>query len=86
MKNTKKDGFDDMIIESYKDFEQNLINNKIQQLNKNKAEIEERLTEEIVKRYYYKEGVYQQKLFFDPTIVKATELLHDEKKYRKILK
>ncbi len=86
LKNTKKDGFDDKIIESYKDFEQNLINNKIQQLNKNKAEIEERLTEEIVKRYYYREGVYQQKLFFDPTIVKATELLHDEKEYRKILK
>ncbi len=86
LKNTKKDGFDDKIIESYKDFEQNLINNKIQQLNKNKDEIEEHLTEEIVKRYYYREGVYQQKLFFDPTIVKATELLHDEKEYRKILK
>lgn len=80
------DGFDNSIKKAYQNFERELINNKIQQLDKNKIEIIERLTEEIVKRYYFREGVYQQKLAFDPTIVQATELLNDEKKYNKILK
>lgn len=86
LEKTTKDGFDESVKESYKYFEKELINSKIQQLDKNKIEITERLTEEIVKRYYYSEGVYQQKLAFDPTIVRATQLLNNEKKYRKILK
>ena len=54
--------------------------------NLNKDEIKERLTEEIVRRYYYREGEYQQKMAFDPVIVQATQLLHDSKKYEIILK
>ena len=41
---------------------------------------------EIIKQFYYKKGMYINKFTFDNTIIKATELLHDEKKYNKILK
>lgn len=82
----EKDGFGEGLKDQYQDFKASIENEKIGQLEENKEEIIDRLTEEIVKRYYYREGVYQQRLSFDPSIVKATELLHDTKRYQKILK
>ena len=61
-------------------------NEKLKELDKNKGEIIDKLTEEIVKRYYYSEGVYQQKAAFDTTILKAVSILNNEKEYHSILK
>jgi carboxyl-terminal processing protease len=83
---TEKEGFKEQIQESFNQFKKEVANKKIQQLEKNKIEIIEKITEEIIKRYYYREGVFQQKLSFDPTIVKATSLLHDKRKYNRLLK
>lgn len=59
---------------------------KLKELDKNKEEILHKLTEEIVKRYYYDEGIYKQKSTFDPTIIKAISILNNTKKYNSILK
>jgi carboxyl-terminal processing protease len=59
---------------------------KFSELEKNKNEIFDALTEEIVKRYYYTEGVYQQKAAFDPTILKATTILNNQTAYNNLLK
>mgnify|MGYP000923644012 FL=1 len=59
---------------------------KFSELEKNKNEIFDALTEEIVKRYYYTEGVYQQKAVFDPTILKATTILNNQTAYNNLLK
>ena len=59
---------------------------KISELEKNKTEILEKLTEEIVKRYYYVEGVYQQKAAFDTTILKAASILNNQITYNNLLK
>ncbi len=80
------DGYGTKIKAEYSLFMDAVAQEKVAQLDANKEEIKDRLTEEIVKRYYYEEGVYQQKLAFDPSIVKATSLLHNEKKYLKLLK
>ncbi len=82
----KKEGMEASMKDDFALFKQALINSKLRKLDANKDEIKERLTEEIVKRYYYKEGVYQQKMAFDPAIVQAANLLHQPKKYRKILR
>jgi carboxyl-terminal processing protease len=58
---------------------------KLKELDKNKEEILEKLTEEIVKRYYYNEGVYQQKSVFDTTILKAVSILNNSKEYHAAL-
>jgi carboxyl-terminal processing protease len=81
-----KEGYGEKIKMKYDIFMDAVAQEKVQQLDANKEEIIDYLTEEIVKRYYYKEGVYQQKLAFDPSIVKATKLLHDNKRYHKLLK
>jgi len=58
---------------------------KLKELNKNKEEIINELSEEIIKRYYYAEGVYQQKAIFDNTILKAVSILNNPKEYGKII-
>ena len=53
---------------------------------KNKEEISAKLTEEIVKRYYFMEGAYQQKAHFDTAIYQAASLLQNSASYEKLLK
>ena len=86
LKTAEKEAYKEAIEEHFTLFKKAVAKEKIQELEANKAEILERLTEEIVKRYYFKEGVFQQKLAFDPSIVQATELLHNTKEYSKLLK
>ncbi|PCI33737.1 MAG: peptidase S41 [Flavobacteriaceae bacterium] len=59
---------------------------KQQELASNKAEIIDKLTENIVRRYYFNEGVYQQKAAHDPVILEAMKVLGNAKRYEKILK
>jgi carboxyl-terminal processing protease len=59
---------------------------KFRELDKNKEEIINELAEEIIKRYYYAEGIYQQKAIFDNTILKAVSILNNSKEYNGILK
>ncbi len=59
---------------------------KLKELDKNKEEILHKLTEEIVKRYYYDEGVYMQKASFDTNIIKAMSILNNNEAYNSILK
>ena len=73
------------LSKSYNDILVTIQTEKLKELDKNKEEIVEKLTEEIVKRYYFVEGVYQQKSKFDPTISKAITLLNSSE-YQKILK
>jgi len=83
---TEKEGYKEQIQTHFNDFMQAVVTEKINRLDANKEEIIERLTEEIIKRYYYREGVFQQKLAFDPVVVQAKELLYNERKYAKLLK
>lgn len=51
-----------------------------------KVEIESLLTDEILKRYFYREGLYEYQIAHNPEILEAVSILKDEKRYRKILK
>ncbi len=51
-----------------------------------KVEIESLLTDEILKRYFYREGLYNYQIENNPEILEAVAVLNDEERYRKILK
>lgn len=59
---------------------------KLVALEKYKGEITQKLKDEIVKRYFYREGLYEYYLKNDDAILVATELLSDSAKYSSILK
>ncbi|WP_442264950.1 S41 family peptidase [Tenacibaculum sp. ZS6-P6] len=58
---------------------------KVQQINKNKDILLEKIQDEILQQYFYKKGVYQYHLKNDATIKQAVQILNDESKYNKIL-
>ena len=60
--------------------------NKKDDLQKNKHDIKEILTGEIMSRYYYQKGRIQARLNFDVEVEKAIEILQDKEKYNEILK
>lgn len=73
------------LTKSYETLLLNIYEEKLKELDKNKIDILDKLTDEIVKRYYYEEGVYKQKATFDTTILKAVSVLNNTSSYKKIL-
>ena len=74
------------IKNSYDRLFSELQDQKIQVINKNKKAIKELLSDEIINRYYYKKGEYQNHIAYSPFIQEAIEVLKDRDKYRSILR
>ncbi|MEZ4778078.1 MAG: S41 family peptidase [Flavobacteriaceae bacterium] len=51
-----------------------------------KVEIKSLLTDEILKRYFYAEGLYDYQIQHNPEVLEAISVLKDSNKYHKILK
>ena len=58
---------------------------KIESLDQNKEEIKENISDEILSRYFYKKGAYQNHIQFNKSILKAVEILNNEDQYKMIL-
>ena len=58
---------------------------KMTALDTYQNEIRKNLEDEIIKRYFYREGLYQYYLSHDEAILAATELLSNTGKYQAIL-
>ncbi|WP_190810370.1 S41 family peptidase [Flagellimonas sp. S3867] len=74
------------VQEKYKDLLLAVNKGKILALDTYKKEIKKNLEDEIIKRYFYREGLYQYYLNHDDAILAAKALLHDGTKYEGILK
>ncbi|WP_300433692.1 S41 family peptidase [Christiangramia sp.] len=59
---------------------------KKQELDNKRPEIVSLITDEIIKRYFYKEGLYEYYTDHNPEIAKAQSLLNNPSEYAKILK
>jgi len=81
-----KDDLSGSLDKNYEALISTVYSEKLQEIDKNKVEILDHLTEEIVKRYYYVAGAYQQKAVFDTTILKAVSVLNNTSNYQKMLK
>jgi len=74
------------IQRSYDNLLQDILKAKDRELQDKKAEIMSLLTDEIVKRYFYKEGLYNYQVVNNPEIKEAVAILKDTKRYQSILK
>ncbi|WP_142784536.1 S41 family peptidase [Changchengzhania lutea] len=75
------ESLDDNIEKDYMALISNLNTSKTAIIDENKAFLLEQLTEEIVKRYVYREGLYDYYKINDSRIKKATEILDDPGTY-----
>ena len=82
---SEKEALSKGIKNSYEDLVQQLQKQKIEELNKNKESIKELLSDEIINRYYFKKGEYQNHIAYSPFIKEAISVLENEEQYRSIL-
>jgi len=73
------------VQEKYKDLLLAVNRGKISALDTYRNEIQKSLEDEIITRYFYKEGLYTYYLKRDDAILAAKELLADGQKYKSIL-
>ena len=74
------------VQEKYKDLLLAVNRGKISALDTYQSEITKKLEDEIIKRYFYRNGLYTYYLSHDDAIVSAKSLLNDTSKYNSILK
>lgn len=90
LKNTlataKKEKIEESINTEYQQLLAALQRSEEKELDKNKAEIRKIIIDEIIKRYQYKEGLYQYYTKSNVEITKAQSLLNNTVEYNKILK
>ena len=73
------------ILDSYISLLADINARKLNALGTYQKEIQVNLQDEIIKRYFYREGLYQYYLKNDEAILTATGLMEDNAKYRSIL-
>jgi len=74
------------ISEGYSQLMAALNRAKDKAINDKRIEIESLLTDEIVKRYFYRDGLYTYQIEHNPEIKEAIAVLKDEKRYHQILR
>lgn len=82
----KKEKIDGAITNEYQQLLSSLQRSDEAQLNASQKEIKNLLLDEIIKRYQYKEGLYQYYTKNNSEIVKAVAILNNTAEYNKILK
>jgi len=73
------------ISTEFKGIQEKLLVDKIVEISKNKDILKKHLKEEIIKRYYYQEGVYLHYLKNDSVIKEAMLLLQNQDTYKRLL-
>lgn len=86
LEKAKKENVDGAITTEYQQLLSALERSEETLIDKNKTEIKNLLLDEIIKRYQYKEGLYQYYIKNNFEIKKAVEVLNDRATYNKILK
>lgn len=82
----KKEKLDTDILSNYNSLLTSITAAKTKALDTHKKEIVNQLTDEIIKRYFYKEGLYNYYVKSNPEVLKAQEILANTNKYQEILK
>ena len=74
------------VLLDYKKLLSDIQKSKASALNVHKDKLENELKDEIIKRYFYREGLYNYYLKNDETILTSTKILADKSKYEKLLR
>ncbi|MBC2838186.1 S41 family peptidase [Robiginitalea sp. SC105] len=77
--------FTDAIAEDFKKLLAEIETSKLKALNTYSREISRQLGDEIIKRYFYREGLYEYYLEKDAAILSARQVLSQPQRYREIL-
>lgn len=82
----KSENLDNDIRRDFNSLLQNLSDSKLKAVDDNKSQLMSLLSDEIIKRYVYREGLYDYYKVHNAEIKKATEILETPSKYNSYLK
>ncbi len=80
-----KEGLEKEIIQDYQQMLKEIEKTKTDELDNRKAEISGLITDEIIKRYFYQEGLYEYYIQHNAEILEAKEVLNNPGQYSNIL-
>ena len=83
---SKQERYDDDFAEEMKQLESKLKDQKMDNLQNYRAEIENLLNADIVLRHNYQQGVVEYNIARDSMVMQAVELLRDGERYARILR
>ncbi|MDH3322668.1 MAG: S41 family peptidase [Flavobacteriaceae bacterium] len=83
---SEEENLSNSISSSYRDLMGQLELEKIEELKTNKEEIKAHISDEIINRYYFKKGEYQNHIVFNRSIQEAVKILKNNEQYSQILK
>lgn len=86
LRRAEDDNLDEDISASYSQLMSAIDSAKDKAVVSKKAEIMSLISDEILKRYFYRDGLYSYQVENNPEILEAVSVLNDEKRYQKILK
>jgi len=86
LRRAEDDDLKDEIEDSYEQLMASIDRAKEKDLVSKKAEIKSLISDEILKRYFYRTGLYDYQVVRNPEILEAVSILNDTKKYERILK
>jgi carboxyl-terminal processing protease len=86
LEKAKKENIDSAIAAEYQQLLSALQKSEQVMIDKNQKEIKNLILDEIIKRYQYKEGLYQYYAKSNLEIKRAVSLLNNIAEYNKILK
>jgi carboxyl-terminal processing protease len=86
METAREEGLEENITSDYNTLFSNLNKSKTSAIDENKSYLKTLLTEEIVKRYVYREGLYDYYKSYNPEIKTATTILSNHTTYTDYLR
>ncbi len=86
LRRAEDDDLNGSIESSYKQLMKAIDDAKDKALVSKKAEVMSLLSDEILKRYFYRDGLYNYHVENNPEILEAVSILNNEKRYNRILK
>ena len=86
LEQAKKDELDESINTAYINLQKTITQAKNAELEEHQTEIKAQLIDEIVKRYFYRDGLYTYQIQNNKEIAEAVSVLGNSRRYTKILK
>lgn len=86
LRRSEDDNLNKDISSSYNQLMSAIDSAKDKAISSKKSEIMSLISDEILKRYFYREGLYDYQVIYNPEIIEAVSVLNDEKRYYGILK
>ena len=77
--------FGDSMAQNYRELMEKIKLEKINAIDRHKQEIQKSLADEIIKRYFYRDGLYRYYLQNDGAISEAVSILDNQNRYKSIL-